>query len=148
MASLGGRDLDALRAAAQKREFKPVPLGVTLDLALANTVRTRSIANVLGRLPGSDPVLSGQAVVFTAHYDHLGIKEDAKAGEDAIHNGARDNASGVAAMLAIAEALAGLPKAPRRSILFVATAAEEQGLLGSRRSEEHTSELQSRLHLV
>jgi Zn-dependent M28 family amino/carboxypeptidase len=137
IASLGGRELDALRAAAQKRGFKAVPLGVTLDIALANTVRKKGTANVLGRLAGSDPALSGQAVVFTAHYDHLGMKEDAKPGEDAIHNGARDNASGVAAMLAIAEAMAGMPKAPRRSILFVATAAEEQGLLGSRYLAAH-----------
>jgi hypothetical protein len=137
IASLAGRDLDTLRGAAQKREFKAVPLGVTLDIALANTVRRNTTANVLGRLAGIDPVVSREAVIFTAHYDHLGIKEDAKPGEDAIYNGARDNASGVAAMLAIAEAMASLPKAPRRSVLFVATAGEEQGLLGSRYLAAH-----------
>lgn len=131
IAALGGQDLDALRAAAQKRDFRAVPLGVTLDLALRNEVRRKTTANVLGRLPGSDPGLSREAVLYTAHYDHLGMKEDAKPGEDAIYNGARDNASGVAAMLEIARAMTALPKAPRRSVLFVAAAAEEQGLLGS-----------------
>jgi Zn-dependent M28 family amino/carboxypeptidase len=132
IASLGGQDLDALRAAAQKREFKAVPLGVTLDVALRNEVRRKTTANVLGRLAGSDPALSREAVVYTAHYDHLGMKEDPKPGEDAIYNGARDNASGVAAMLEIARAMTALPKPPRRSVLFVAAAAEEQGLLGSK----------------
>ena len=137
IAALGGQDLDALRAAAQKREFKAVPLGVTLDVALQNDVRRKTTANVLGRLPGSDPALSSQAIIYTAHYDHLGMKEDAKPGEDAIYNGARDNASGVAAMLEIARAMTALPKAPRRSVLFAAAAAEEQGLLGSQYLAAH-----------
>jgi Zn-dependent M28 family amino/carboxypeptidase len=132
IAALGGQDLDSLRAAAQQREFKAVPLGVTVDAALRNEVRRKTTANVLGRLPGSDPALSREAVVYTAHYDHLGMKENPKPGEDAIYNGARDNASGVAAMLEVARAMAALPKPPRRSVIFVATAAEEQGLLGSR----------------
>jgi Zn-dependent M28 family amino/carboxypeptidase len=131
VASLGGQDLDALRAAAQKREFKAVPLGVTVDAVLRNEVGKKTTANVMGRLPGSDPALSRETVVYTAHYDHLGIKENPKPGEDAIYNGARDNASGVAAMLEIARAMTVLPKPPRRSLLFVAAAAEEQGLLGS-----------------
>ena len=131
IASLGGQDLDALRAAAQKREFKAVPLGVTLDAALQNEVGRKKTANVMGRLPGSDPALAGEAVLYTAHYDHLGMKENARPGEDAIYNGARDNASGVAAMLEIARAMTALPKPPRRSLIFVAAAAEEQGLLGS-----------------
>ena len=137
IAALGGQDLDALRAAAQKRDFKAVPLGVTLDVALQNEVRRKTTANVLGRLPGSDPALSREAVVYTAHYDHLGMKEDPKPSEDAIYNGARDNASGVAAMLEIARAMTALPKPPRRSVLFVAVAAEEQGLLGSRYLAAH-----------
>jgi Zn-dependent M28 family amino/carboxypeptidase len=132
IATLGGKDLDALRAAAQKRDFKAVPLGVTVDVTLQNQVRKKTTANVLARLAGSDPVLSREAVIYTAHYDHLGLNEDAKPGEDAIYNGARDNASGVAAMLEIARAMTALPRPPRRSVYFVATAAEEQGLLGSR----------------
>jgi Zn-dependent M28 family amino/carboxypeptidase len=131
VARLGGQDLDALRAAAQKKDFKPVPLGVSWSLALANTVSRTQTANVLGRLPGSDPVLSKDAVVFSAHHDHLGMKKDAKAGEDAIYNGAKDNASGVAALLTIAEAMRNLKPRPKRSIVFAAVAAEEQGLLGA-----------------
>ena len=93
IASLGGKDLDALRASAQKRDFKAVPLGVTVDVALQNQVRRKTTANVLARLPGSDPALSREAVIYTAHYDHLGMKESPRPEEDAIYNGARDNAT-------------------------------------------------------
>jgi Zn-dependent M28 family amino/carboxypeptidase len=131
IARLGGQDLDALRAAAEKRDFKPVPLGVTLSLALTNDVQKKQTANVIGRLPGRDPVLGKEIVLYTAHHDHLGQREATKPGEDVIYNGARDNASGVAAVLAIARAMKALPAAPRRTIVFAAVAAEEQGLLGS-----------------
>ncbi len=129
---LAGLDLDALRAAAQKRDFRPVPLGVTVSLVLRNEVQRKQTANVIARLPGSDPVLAREAVLYTAHHDHLGMKPGAQPGRDAIYHGALDNASGVAALLAIAEAMKALPARPRRSILFAAVAAEEQGLLGSR----------------
>jgi Zn-dependent M28 family amino/carboxypeptidase len=128
---LGGQDLDALRAAAQKRDFRPIPLGVTVSLALANDVQRRESANVIGRLAGSDPALSAQAVLYTAHHDHLGVKPGARPGEDSIYNGALDNASGVATLLAIAQAMKALPQPPRRTVLFAAVAAEESGLLGS-----------------
>ena len=131
IARLGGQDLDALRAAAEKRDFKPVTLGVTLGLTLRNDVQKKQTANVIGKLPGRDPILGQQAVLYTAHHDHLGMREATKPGEDVIYNGARDNASGVAAVLAIARAMKALPQAPRRTILFAAVAAEEQGLLGS-----------------
>ena len=131
MARLGGQDLDALRAAAEKRDFKPVPLGVTLSMTLRNDVQKKQTANVIGRIPGRDPVLGREAVLYTAHHDHLGMREPAKPGEDVIYNGARDNASGVAAVLAIARAMKSLPQGPRRTILFAAVAGEEQGLLGS-----------------
>ena len=131
IAKLGGQDLDALRAAAQKKDFKPVPLGVTVSLSMKNDVQKKQTANVVGRLPGRDPVLKNQAIVYTAHHDHLGLEADAKPGADAIYNGALDNASGVASMLAVARAMKAMPTAPRRSILFAAVAAEEQGLLGS-----------------
>lgn len=137
LAALGGKDLDALRAAATRRDFQPVPLGVSVSLTLKNRVQKKTTGNVLGLLRGSDPALADEVVVFTAHHDHLGIKADAKPGEDAIYNGAVDNAGGVATLLAIAKAFTLLPKAPRRSILFVALAAEEQGLLGSRYLMEH-----------
>ncbi|AKQ67494.1 Peptidase M28 [Myxococcus hansupus] len=134
---LAGKDLTALQAAAQKRDFQPVPLGTTLTTRLTNTVRRSPTANVLALLPGSDPKLSQEVVLYTAHHDHLGKKEGGKPGEDTIYNGALDNASGVAAMLNVAKAFAALPKAPRRSILFAAVAAEEQGLLGSQYLAEH-----------
>jgi Zn-dependent M28 family amino/carboxypeptidase len=137
IAQLGGQDLDRLRAAAQKKDFKPVPLGATLSLTLENTVQRKQTANVIGRLPGRDPALSNEAVVYTAHHDHLGINEDARPGEDAIYNGALDNASGIASFLAIARAMTSLPERPRRTILFAAVAAEEQGLLGAKYLAAH-----------
>jgi Zn-dependent M28 family amino/carboxypeptidase len=131
LARLAGQDLDALRAAAQKRDFHPIPLGVTVNLVLRNDVQKKQTANVIGRIPGSDPVLSKEAVVYTAHHDHLGIRIGARPGEDAIYNGALDNAAGVASMLTIAEAFRRLPRPPKRSVYFAAVAGEEQGLLGS-----------------
>ncbi len=128
IASLGGKDLDALRAAAEKRGNPAVPLGVTLSAAFSSTVRRIGGDNVLGRLPGADPKLRDEVVVYTAHHDHLGIRTG-KAG-DALYNGALDNASGVALLLAMARA-ASLGPRPRRSLLFLTVTAEEQGLLGS-----------------
>lgn len=136
IARLGGQDLDALRASASKKDFKPVPLGVAWSIALQNQVGRKQTANVLGRLPGSDPALAKEVVIYTAHHDHLGIREGAKPGEDAIYNGAKDNASGVAALLSIAEAMKALPR-PRRSVVFAAVAGEEQGLLGAQYFAEH-----------
>jgi hypothetical protein len=130
IARLGGHDLDALRAAAESREFRPVRLGVRASLSLRNEVARRATANVIGLLRGRDPELAREAVVYTAHHDHYGSKPG-PSGEAVVYNGALDNASGVAALLAIAEAFAALPERPRRSILFAAVAAEEQGLLGS-----------------
>jgi hypothetical protein len=137
LASLGGQDLDRLRQAALQRDFRPVPLGVETSMRIENVVQTKESGNVIGKLPGSDPRLAAEAVVYTAHHDHLGMKSDTKPGEDAIYNGALDNASGVAAMLAIARAFAELPKAPRRSVYFASVTAEEQGLLGSEYLAKH-----------
>ncbi|MGA7992113.1 MAG: M20/M25/M40 family metallo-hydrolase [Thermoanaerobaculia bacterium] len=131
IAALGGKDLDRLRASAESRSFRPVPLGVTLSLAFTNAVVRKESGNVIGVLPGSDPERAGEAVIYTAHHDHLGEKTGAKPGDDAIYNGALDNASGVAGVLAVARAFADLPKAPARSVYFAFVAAEEQGLLGS-----------------
>ena len=137
IASLGGHDLDALRAQAESREFRPVPLGVRLSALLSNEVVPRTSANVVGRLAGSDPSgLSKEAVVYTAHHDHYGIKA-AASGEPAVYNGALDNAAGVATLLAVAEAFAALPERPRRSILFASVTGEEQGLLGSQYLARH-----------
>lgn len=128
--ALGGRDLDELVRAARSRDFAPVPLGVTTSLALSSEVRRYETANVVGVLRGSDPALRDEYVVYTAHHDHLGTTRDAD-GREQIHNGALDNAAGAAQLLAIARAFAALPEPPRRSVLFVATGAEEQGLLGA-----------------
>jgi Zn-dependent M28 family amino/carboxypeptidase len=129
LCQLGGHDLDALRARAEQGNQPPVPLGVRLGLGLQNTTRELASANVLGALRGSDPVLRDEYVVVTAHFDHLGIGTPRNG--DAIHNGAVDNASGCAGLLALADACRRLPRAPRRSILFLAVTAEESGLLGS-----------------
>jgi Zn-dependent M28 family amino/carboxypeptidase len=137
LVTLAGKDLDQLRAAAEKRDFQPVPLGLKLSLSMNCDVRKQETANVLGLLPGSDPKLSEQAVVFMAHHDHLGLAKERNASGDNIYNGAIDNASGTASLLAIARAVASLPKRPARSILFAAVGAEEQGLLGSLYFAEH-----------
>jgi hypothetical protein len=137
LAALGGKDLDALRAGAQDRSFRPEALGVRVAFAIDADLRTIESANVLGVLPGADPALAKQAVVYTAHHDHLGIGLPKNG--DPIYNGAVDNASGVAALLAIARASSsskGLVR-PKRSLLFLAVTAEEQGLLGSEWYCEH-----------
>jgi Zn-dependent M28 family amino/carboxypeptidase len=136
IARLAGRDLDALRAAAETRAFHPVPLGVRMSLTLKNEVRRRSTANVIALLRGRDADLAREAVLYTAHHDHYGVKPG-PAGEPEVYNGALDNASGVAALLGIAEAFVALPERPRRSILFAAVAAEEHGLLGSDHLAKH-----------
>ncbi len=133
----GGQDLDALRKAAQSRDFKSVPLNILVSTSFKNVVQRKKTANIIGLLPGTDVKLSHEMVVYTAHHDHLGKKADAKPGEDAIYNGAVDNASGVASLLGVVRAMSALPKAPKRSILFAAVAAEEQGLLGSQYLVEH-----------
>ena len=129
LAALGGHDLDRLRASAETREFRPVPLGVTTSLRMANAVRRFDSGNVVGVLEGSDPKLKDEYVVVSAHFDHLG-RGPAKNGDD-IYNGALDNASGSAGMLALMRALVATPQRPRRSVIFTAVTAEESGLLGS-----------------
>ena len=131
LVKLGGFDLDALIRKAKSRDFRPVPLGVTVSVGIRSEVRRTRTANVVGKVQGSDPARTGEAVVFTSHHDHLGMKADAKPGEDAIYNGAVDNASGVSEMLEIARAVASLPAPPARTVYFAAVAAEEQGTLGS-----------------
>jgi Zn-dependent M28 family amino/carboxypeptidase len=129
LTGLAGRDLEAMIAAARRRDFAPIPLGVTTSLRLASRLRSYRSANVLGLLPGADPGRRDEVVVVTAHHDHLGVKE--RDGHREIYNGAMDNAAGVAQLLALARAFTALPAPPARSILFLAVAAEEQGLLGS-----------------
>ena len=128
-----GLDLDKLRAAANKRGFKPVPLDATLSLDLKSTIEEKSSRNVVGLLPGS--TRPDEAVVYMAHWDHLG-KHDGEEGDN-IYNGAVDNATGVAGILEIAEAFATQQPKPERSLLFVAVTLEESGLLGSQYYAAH-----------
>ena len=127
--TMAGQDFDSLKARAATREFKPVPLGVTASVTLRNTLRTVDSRNVVARLEGSDPELKNEYVVYTAHWDHFGI--GIKINGDSIYNGAADNASGTAGLLNMAKAFTVLKTPPKRSILFLAVTAEEQGLLGS-----------------
>src|SRR5215467_859753 len=129
---LAGQDLDALRAKAATRDFQPVKLGLKGKLNLKSEVKRVAAPNVVGILEGSDPALKSEYVVYSAHWDHFGVGAPDKTG-DAIYNGALDNASGVAVVLAIAETIANTPPAqrPKRSSLFLFPTAEEQGLLGA-----------------
>ena len=134
LARLGGADLDALRKAATEKGFKAQPLSVTLSLSMPVSQKQIQTANVVGILPGSDPRLKDEAVLYTAHHDHLGRIPTA-AGVDGIFNGALDNASGCATVLAIAHAAAAAPH--KRSIIIAFVTAEEQGLLGSEWMARH-----------
>jgi Zn-dependent M28 family amino/carboxypeptidase len=138
MMKLAGQDLDNLRRRAASRDFTPVKLDLKGSLHLKSEVKRVEAPNVAGILTGRDPQLRNQYVVYSAHWDHFGIGAPDKTG-DTIYNGAVDNASGCAAVLAIAEAFVKLPPAqrPRRSILFLFTTAEEQGLLGSEWYSRH-----------
>jgi Zn-dependent M28 family amino/carboxypeptidase len=127
--ALGGQDFDALKKQAVTRQFKPVALGLKASLGVANTLRTIDSKNVVARLEGRDARLKDEYVVYSAHWDHLGVGAPVKG--DTIYNGALDNASGVATVLEIARAFTKIQPQPRRSILFLMVTAEEQGLLGS-----------------
>ena len=121
-----GMDLDAMRAAAGKRGFKPVPMAATMSVTLRSTISQKESRNVLALLPGTER--RDEALVYMAHWDHLGNHEGEEG--DAIYNGAVDNATGVAGILEIAERFAN--ERPKRSILFAAVTLEESGLLGSK----------------
>jgi len=135
LAGLGGQDLDALRLQAQSKGFRPVPMPVRTSLEMPIERFTTVSANVIGKVPGTDPRLRDEVVMYTAHWDHLGKREPAPGTSDGIYNGALDNASGCASILAIARSAK--EAAPRRSMLFVFVTAEEQGLLGSRWFAQH-----------
>jgi Zn-dependent M28 family amino/carboxypeptidase len=136
LVKLAGQDLDKLIESAKSKDFQPVPLGVTTSMDFKNKLNKSQTANVYGMLKGSDPKLADEYVIYSAHHDHLGVGEpDAKG--DKIYNGAMDNASGVAQLLAIGKAYRALPTPPKRSIMLLLVAAEEQGLLGSKYYAEH-----------
>ena len=131
LVEFAGYDLDALIEAARSRDFQPLPLGLSTSLELPVEIRATETANVGGVLFGSDPVLRNEVVIISAHHDHLGKGEPDESG-DRIYNGALDNGVAIAQALALAEAFSALPERPRRSVMFLFVAAEEQGLLGSK----------------
>jgi Zn-dependent M28 family amino/carboxypeptidase len=129
LAVMAGTTLDAMLAEANQRDFRPRSLGVHLHARVNATIRPIESRNVAALVPGSDPKLKDEAVVFTAHWDHLGI--GAPVHGDKIYNGAVDNASGCGVLLELARAWMAQPQKPRRSALFLAVTAEEAGLRGS-----------------
>lgn len=136
--SLAGLNLDELRKQATSRDFRPVKMNLTASIDLKSEVKRVEAPNVVAILPGTDPKLRNEYVVFSAHWDHFGIGAPDKTG-DTIYNGALDNASGVASVLEIARVLSNLPGAqkPKRSFLFLIPTAEEQGLLGAEWYSQH-----------
>ena len=127
-----GKNYDTAKAAAAKADFKPISLGAKATFSITNALRNVASRNVVGLLPGSDPKLKSEYLIYTAHWDHLG--RDNRLTGDQIYNGAADNAAGCAVLLELAQAFQALPadQRPKRSILFLSVTAEEKGLLGSR----------------
>jgi hypothetical protein len=124
--------LSALRAQARSRmPLRGLALPARLSINAQSAWQDFTSPEVIGLLPGSDPKLAGEYVVLMGHLDHLGIKAGAKPGEDAIYNGALDNAAGIATMIEAAREFVESGKRPRRSILFIANTGEEKGLLGA-----------------
>jgi Zn-dependent M28 family amino/carboxypeptidase len=135
LAASAGMDLDKLIVDARSRDFRPLPLPVKLRAHMVSKVRPFESNNVIALLPGSDARLKTEAVMYTAHYDHLGIRPEMPG--DNIYNGADDNATGCGILLELAHAFSGAAQQPKRSILFASVTAEEQGLLGSEYLGKH-----------
>jgi Zn-dependent M28 family amino/carboxypeptidase len=125
-----GLELDDLFGRAERRGFRAVPVPARVRGEIRSEITGADSANVVGILPGTDGGQTGEVVVLTSHYDHLGVGTNPQ-GERVVHHGAYDNASGVALLLCVAEAAAMLKDRPARSLVFVATTAEESGLLGA-----------------
>lgn len=134
IAGSGKKNLDDLIKQANSRDFKPVVMPVSIKAHMISKIRPFESSNVLAILPGYDPNIGGEAVVYSAHYDHLGYRAGVQG--DNIYNGAVDNATGCGMLLEIARAYSTQPP-PRRSIIFAAVTGEEQGLLGSQYLGEH-----------
>ena len=132
---LAGKTVDEMLAAAEKPDFHPVDLGIQIRGHLVSKVRDMDTRNVAAIVPGSDPKLKDEVVIYSAHWDHFGI--GAPVNGDNIYNGAIDNATGCAILLEMARAWAALPQKPRRSALFLAVTAEEGGLKGSEYYARH-----------
>lgn len=128
-----GMSYEEAKEAALTPDFQPVPLDVSVSATLRNNIEETRSRNVIGVLPGAER--PEETVLYMAHWDHLGMKPDRKG--DKIFNGAVDNATGVAGLIEIAEALTARPEPPERSVVFLAVTAEEQGLLGSRHYAEN-----------
>lgn len=135
LARAAGLDLDQMLKDANSRSFKPVELPVRMKETIVTKVRPFSSRNVLGKVVGADPRLKNQAIMYTAHYDHLGIHPNEPG--DNIYNGAADNATGCGILLELARAFASAKEKPNRTVLFAAVTAEEQGLLGSQYLGQH-----------
>ena len=135
LAAASGLDLDKMMADARSREFHPVDLGAKLKAHMVSKVRHFESNNVVAILPGSDRKLNGEAVMYTAHYDHLGVRPDMPG--DNIYNGAVDNATGCGILIEMARAFSVAKDRPGRSLIFAAVTAEEQGLLGSEYLGKH-----------
>jgi Zn-dependent M28 family amino/carboxypeptidase len=129
LCAMGGQEFDVLKARAATRAFAPVPLGLKASMTIPSAIRTFKSRNVVGKFPGVDPALKNEYVIYTAHWDHYGIGPEING--DKIYNGALDNATGIAGLFELARAFANEPIKPKRSILFLAVTAEEQGLVGS-----------------
>src|SRR5467141_3031569 len=130
-----GQDFDALKKSALSKEFRPMTMKATAYIEIKQQIRSFKSHNVIGKLEGSDPKLNGEYVIYTAHWDHLGRHPELQG--DQIFNGAIDNASGVASVIQLAAAFKKLNPPPKRSVLFMATTAEEAGLLGAKYYAEH-----------
>jgi Zn-dependent M28 family amino/carboxypeptidase len=130
-----GLDLNKMMTDANSRDFKPVPIHIRLSAHMTSKIRPFESNNVIAVLPGADAVLKDEGVLFTAHYDHLGIRPDMPG--DNIYNGAMDNATGCGIIMEIARVYANAAQKPRRSIYFASVTAEEQGLLGSEYMGKH-----------
>jgi Zn-dependent M28 family amino/carboxypeptidase len=135
LARAAGKDLDKMLQDANSRSFKPVELPVRVKETIVSKVRAFASRNVLGQVKGSDSKAAQQAILYTAHYDHLGIHADEPG--DNIYNGAADNATGCGILLELARVLAAADEKPRRTLIFAAVTAEEQGLLGSKYLGQH-----------
>jgi Zn-dependent M28 family amino/carboxypeptidase len=135
MTASSGMSIDKMMADARSRNFHPVTLALKLKAHMVSKIRPFESNNVLAMLPGSDSKLKNEAVIYTAHYDHLGIRPDMPG--DNIYNGADDNATGCGILLEIARVYSEAASKPRRSVLFASVTAEEQGLLGSEYLGKH-----------
>ena len=126
---MAGKTVDQLLAASEKPDFKPIPLNLQVCGHMPSKIRELNTRNVAAIIPGSDPVLKNEVVIFSAHWDHLGIASPVNG--DSIYNGAIDNGTGCAILMELAHAWASLPRKPKRSALFISVTAEEGGLKGS-----------------